>query len=148
MSQITLYITGDRQELTNLQFAIFEHVVQFGVPKDVPDANATITLEQPLVKHQGPGLMEIIVNFGENFAASALANYLFSKWEKAGKPRTVIIKIENRMYQFDAGVLTRALEALVGALAKKGPAKVAAANTALGGRQSPSGPKDRKKVRS
>jgi hypothetical protein len=111
MAKIIIFFEGQRQELNELGFAIFDHMIRYDVPLDVP-GNATLTLRpEALRKAVGPGVMEVVLNLAEGFAAGILANWLYGKWQKSGAPRSITIKIENRYYQLDPEVLAKALDA-------------------------------------
>jgi hypothetical protein len=66
---------------------------------------------------------------------------------KPGEPRSISIKIENRYYQFDPEVLTKALED-VALKAKQKKAPTGTLRATSGTRQSSEGPKARKKAQS
>jgi hypothetical protein len=111
MAEITIFLEGQRRELNELGFAIFDHMIRYDVPLDVP-GNATLTLRpEALRKSVGSGIMEVVLNLAEGFAAGIFANWLYGKWQKCSEPRSITIKIENRYYQLDPEVLAKALEA-------------------------------------
>jgi hypothetical protein len=111
MAEITIVFEGQRRELNELGFAIFDHVIRYDVPLDVPGEATLILKPEALRKSVGPGVMEVVLNLAEGFAAGIFANWLYGKWQKSGEPRSITIKIENRYYQLDPDVLAKALEA-------------------------------------
>ncbi|PYX49701.1 MAG: hypothetical protein DMG79_07985 [Acidobacteria bacterium] len=110
MAKITILFEGQRRELNEFGFAIFDQMIRYDVPLDVP-GNMTLTLRpEGLRKSVGPGVMEVVLNLAEGFTAGIFANWLYGKWQKSGEPRSITIKIENRYYQLDPEVLAKALE--------------------------------------
>ncbi len=110
MAEIDVVFHGQRRDLNQFGFAIFEHEIRYDFPIDVP-GDAKLTLKpEVLRKAVGPGIMEVVLNLGEGFAAGLFANWVFAKWQKSGSPPSIKIEIDNRFYQFDPEVLTKALE--------------------------------------
>jgi len=56
MAEITIFFEGQRRELNELGFAIFDHMIRYDVPLDVP-GDATLTLKpEALRKSVGPSM--------------------------------------------------------------------------------------------
>lgn len=133
MAEITVFFEGQRRDLNEFEFAIFDHAIRYDVPIKVP-GDTTFTLRPDLLRRGvGPNFMEVVLNLGERFAAGPLADWLYAKWGKSGEPPSITVKIENHYYQFDPDVLTRALEDAAKSLVnRKGPGKAASgADTVL-----------------
>lgn len=110
MADVIIFFEGHRQDLNEFGFAIFDHMIRYNVPMDVP-GNVTLTLRpETMRKSVGPGVMEVVLGLAKEFAAGIFASWLCGKWKKSGEPRSITIKIENRYYQLDPDVLAKALE--------------------------------------
>ena len=93
-----------------MEFDLFEaHLLQEGLEKEAPGSATIVMKPRALRKGFAHALIEIGLNFGQSFSASLFASWLYNKWKQNGEKR-ISVKIENRFYQFDVAVLTKALE--------------------------------------
>jgi hypothetical protein len=112
---ITIGFEGQQQDLNALFFDLFEAgMLREGLEKETPGGAKIVMKRRPLRKGYAHALMEIGLFAGRDVALPLFLAWLYDKWKGAGeKPITIII--ENRPYQFDVEVLTKALdEAIAG----------------------------------
>jgi hypothetical protein len=116
--EITIGFEGQRRDLSDFAFDIFDQELSLGREKEAPGGTIMIR-DMPLAKSAlGHAIIEIALFTGKNVAVPVLVAWLCSKWKRQGK-KPISVKIENKFYQFDAPLLTKAIEDAIAKQKKK-----------------------------
>ncbi len=112
MAEITIEFTGQREDLDEFSYALFEtDSIGSGTTKEIP-GGGTITIGRALLRKSvdAPRVIEIVLSYGKDISAGFVAAYIYDKL-KAHKGEKLCMSIEYQETHFDKGEITKIIDA-------------------------------------
>lgn len=118
VDEIVIAFEGQRRDVNDFAFNVFDRELSLGREKETPGGTIVIRA-MPLAKSVlGHAIIEIGLFVGTNIAVPLFVAWLCDKWKRQGE-KPITIKIENNFYQFDASLVTKAIEDAIAKQKKK-----------------------------
>jgi hypothetical protein len=121
MAEITIGFEGQRRDVDDLLFGLFDGSLSKGQSKKAPGNVTIVVKSMPMAKGTfAHAVVEVAVFVGTNVALPLFLTWLYDRWKAKGE-RPVSLRIENRFYQIDPAILQKAIEDEIKKLEKKDP---------------------------
>lgn len=119
MAEILIGFEGQKRDVNDLLFGLFDGSLAVGQRKEAPGNVTIVVKSMPLAKGTfAHAVVEVAVFLGTNAALPLFLTWLYDRWKAKGE-RPVSIRIEGRFYQIDPALLRRAIEDEIKKLEKK-----------------------------